>query len=406
MKQIQKVDKRDLVISVYPRDPLIIRDGRPFGISSESGNRAYSLGWPYPQTIAGAIRTLIGRLKENKTGRNPFTDADFLARLKATQVVGPFPRIDDRLYVSVPSDAVVYEGSEKDPQRWHALTPQPLGPEEGTNMPYESLLPVAVPANEKTVNKFQFWSEDSIQRWLADRPDKTFQPCAIEEFPKDERVHIGIEHSLGRAADQMLFSTEGLVIPDVDIKGFKRSSLVAFVRPPDDDIMGLLSDVDTLQTFGGERRLSRFKSCGSSREHKWHCTAGARICESTRFRMFLATPAIFRGGWLPGWLDPVTLVGTPPSVESSLRLKLRGACVQRWRAVSGWSMELRTEKPIRRLVPSGSVYFFEKVEGSGKDLADAWLEPVSDDEQDRRDGYGAALWGTWKCDSTKGGFNE
>jgi CRISPR-associated protein Cmr3 len=46
-------------------------------------------------------------------------------------------------------------------------------------------------------------------------------------------------------------------------------------------------------------------------------------------------------------------------------------------------------------VPAGSIYFFEVRQGDGAALADRWLQSVCDDEQDRRDGFGLAVWGTW-----------
>jgi CRISPR-associated protein Cmr3 len=47
------------------------------------------------------------------------------------------------------------------------------------------------------------------------------------------------------------------------------------------------------------------------------------------------------------------------------------------------------------MAPAGSVYFFEVLEGAGDWAPDAWLQPVSDGEQDRRDGFGLSLWGVW-----------
>jgi len=113
--------------------------------------------------------------------------------------------------------------------------------------------------------------------------------------------------------------------------------------------------------------------------------------------MVLATPAIFEHGWRPGWLN-TKLIGTPPG--GGPELKLVGVSIQRWKAVSGWSLakQAGTDKPgpkaIRRLVPAGGVYFFETKDNAAA-LADQWLQPVSDNEQDRRDGFGLAVWGTW-----------
>jgi CRISPR-associated protein Cmr3 len=115
--------------------------------------------------------------------------------------------------------------------------------------------------------------------------------------------------------------------------------------------------------------------------------------------MVLATPAIFDHGWRPNWLDAITLTGKPTSYGPTL--KLVGVSNARWKAVSGWSLaklkdQPRGPKPIRRMVPAGSVYFFKKVEGDGNILAtNGWLNPVSDSLQDRNDGFGLAVWGTW-----------
>jgi CRISPR-associated protein Cmr3 len=45
------------------------------------------------------------------------------------------------------------------------------------------------------------------------------------------------------------------------------------------------------------------------------------------------------------------------------------------------------------MVPAGSVYFFELLEGDPSAVLESWLRPVSDNEQDRKDGFGLALWG-------------
>jgi CRISPR-associated protein Cmr3 len=119
-----------------------------------------------------------------------------------------------------------------------------------------------------------------------------------------------------------------------------------------------------------------------------------------RIRLVLATPAVFAKGWRPAWLSDGSLQGAPPG-NTHVQLRLVGAASGRWRAVSGWSLQPLEEtgrpgpKPIRRMVPAGSVYFFEVASGDPASLADQWLAPVSDDPQEQRDGFGLALWGTW-----------
>ena len=108
--------------------------------------------------------------------------------------------------------------------------------------------------------------------------------------------------------------------------------------------------------------------------------------------MVLTTPAIFKQGWKPGWIND-ELMGDLKGVK----LKLVGVSNGRWRAVSGWSLAPpRGPKPIRRMVPAGSVYFFEVDKpGDASPLADLWMHSVSDDKQEQRDGFGLAVWGNW-----------
>ena len=55
-------------------------------------------------------------------------------------------------------------------------------------------------------------------------------------------------------------------------------------------------------------------------------------------------------------------------------------------------------KPTRRLAPAGSVYFLELTgadDAIGRFVDAVWLQAISDDEQDQRDGFGLALLGAW-----------
>jgi CRISPR-associated protein Cmr3 len=118
--------------------------------------------------------------------------------------------------------------------------------------------------------------------------------------------------------------------------------------------------------------------------------------KAKRVKMMLASPGIFKGGWKPGWLDHNN-IGTVP--ETEVRLKLVGYCGERWQPISGWSMEHRGAKPIRRMVPAGAVYFFEVEDGNALQLSNKWLKSVSSNVQsqsDQDDGFSLSLWGVWE----------
>ncbi|MFN9295923.1 MAG: type III-B CRISPR module-associated Cmr3 family protein, partial [Planctomyces sp.] len=88
-------------------------------------------------------------------------------------------------------------------------------------------------------------------------------------------------------------------------------------------------------------------------------------------------------------------VGVVPVPDGSgiLKVRLLATANQRWEAVSGWSYETRGPKKVRRLVPAGAVYFFEVLSCESLNWSNLWLQSVCDEVQDRRDGFGLALWG-------------
>jgi hypothetical protein len=82
----------------------------------------------------------------------------------------------------------------------------------------------------------------------------------------------------------------------------------------------------------------------------------------------------FYRGWLPGWLSEKNnfLEGSPPGASDKVRLRLISACVnRRWQPLSGgvWNRkeaEKKEQNRMKRMVPAGSVYFFERVD-------DTWM---------------------------------
>ena len=46
-----------VILQLTPHDPLVARDGRPFGAGQ--GNRMRGLPWPLPSVVAGSFRTAL-----------------------------------------------------------------------------------------------------------------------------------------------------------------------------------------------------------------------------------------------------------------------------------------------------------------------------------------------------------
>lgn len=392
-----------IFLTIHPHDPVIVRDARPF----RDGNRMRSLDWPYPSVLAGSVRTMIAKMKSVE-----FTP-DVVQALKKIRVWGPFAFFNDTLWFPAPNDIVMR--NEQGIQEFFQVAP--VIPDDlkgaGCNLPHTSLFPTLIQGYDgddfKPGKIPPLWSVDMMVSWLTlSKMPGSFHEMArrgtgFMDLPmKESRVHSAIDPGTGSAREGMLFETMGL---DFMCPGFNVSSSLAGRIEDSGDFFDL-SCIDTIHPFGGKRRISYWKS--GEEHYGWECPDIVRSsCEGSRFiRMVLVTPGIFTGGWLMGWLYEKDgyLEGTPPGFSDKVRLRLWSACIDRWRPLSGWNLEQdgnreKGPKPMRRLVPAGSVYFFERVDGGMDDFVkDAWLCSVCDDEQDRMDGFGISVWGAWnKC---------
>lgn len=257
-----------------------------------------------------------------------------------------------------------------------------------------------VPDNFKAEDPPAWWPTECYAAWLACE-DITFGDRFLSAPEIESRTHVQLDPDVGAAKDGNLFTTVALPLSHLRRHSAPREGpystrfaaikLAARVRAQ--GWCGeTVAKIDTFHPLGGERRLAHWKATAGT--CAWSCPQKVRgaLSATSRVRMMLVTPAVFRDGWKPGWLND-ELIGTPPGLNVSLRLV--GTSIQRWRAVSGWSLAKHGPKPVKRLVPPGGVYFFEIIDGKASAFADRWLEPVSDDKQDQRDGFGIAVWGIW-----------
>lgn len=379
-------------LTLVPRDPIIARDSRPFGAGQ--GLRMKSLDWPYPSVLAGSLRSLLGKAESQGS---PFSE-ELVNKLKRMKVAGPLPLVNGELYFPTPKDLMMYK--KEDGERV-MKTLRPMGLQDGMGCDLSNgLVPVEINENAKPEKSPSFWSSSTMIRWLKEEcvdvpPEQAIAEAGFLDIPgKDERMHVCINPDSGTSEEGLLFMTVGLDMSS-------GINLAVRVETADGWEQKKLMTLDEFHPFGGERRLVHWKHVSSQ---AWECPVEIR--EALRdarpngkgVRLVLATPALFQHGWHPDWLKPINdkLEGCLPG--SSVTLRLVSACVERWKPISGWSLEKGKVGPkaLRRLVPAGSIYFFEVVEGDTGDLAEKyWLQPVSDEEQDRRDGFGLALWGVW-----------
>jgi CRISPR-associated protein Cmr3 len=393
---------------IEPRDPLIVRDGRPF--SADPGAWATSLPFPFPSTMAGGVRTRSG-LDKNGIFKYPKGTEKELLELKQLAVRGPLlvllptNECDSKpgeWLVPAPYDALLLDRETTKDGKLTDLVNQlvPLELPDGaqTDLDQQGLWFVGQACYDKRKpykKAPRYWYWENFQTWLQN-PSSLCQTIehicklGIDGPVSEQRLHVSIDADKETARDGMLFGTSGLefTFPGKDerrLQDAKRLALAVAV----DDHREFIPQAG-LASFGGERRMA------SWRESKMKLPLCPEVLKKTLIeekacRLIFLTPACFKQGYLPTWL-------CTNAEEHGVTIDVRSIAVQRPQVVSGWDLALRKPKPSRRLVPAGTVLFL-KLEGSNDAIQDwiehTWMQCISDDLQDRRDGFGLAVLGSW-----------
>ncbi|HEY0556749.1 MAG TPA: type III-B CRISPR module-associated protein Cmr3 [Thermoanaerobaculia bacterium] len=384
---------------VEPLDPLIARDGRP----SSVGGHFFTVSFPYPSMLAGAVRTRMGcengaftvpkgslnDLKEKVVVQGPL-----LAELKADS--------DDVLqwFAPAPRDLTILQGDDKK-TTIRRLIPCPLHPGEAMDsLSEEGLHPVGS-AGEETYGKPPkdlpaFWNWMDFEAWLthpADRSDVNLKTLGIEALPIETRAHLAIQPGERVGIDGMFFQTSGLRFLQKGDSLLEPRRFALSLSCQGANVAGRdLKMERQIAPLGGERRLARW-SPASKEWPRMPEAVREKIVATRRARLILLTPALFKKGALPGWNGEAWPLGGP------VKARVASACVPRPAVVSGWDLAKGRPKETKRLALAGSVYFVE-LDGTPEEIQrwceESWLACLSDDAQDRRDGFGLAALGTWE----------
>lgn len=370
---------------LVPRDPLIFRDGKPF--TAVPGERAKSLRYPFPSTVAGAVRTLAGT--DPATGE---FDSARIQELLRFSIRGPLlvelnedGKINDWLFPA-PADALLLKGNSDEQAVRYWLTPVEMPDGCEANLDGLTLVgPAKVEKEKPYPNPPSYWHQEQYLHWLETPQDG---PVALAELgirgPQHEnRTHVSIAPETRSAIPGALFQTSGLEFTQLEWEADETPDLhqartLALYVETDASLQ------EGIGALGGERRIVRWQS---SQETLPACPdrLKEKIIAQKYCRLVLMTPAKFADGFLPDWFS------------KEYDVSVQAVALPRYQTVSGWDYDKNKPKPTSRLVPAGSVYYLKFGEKTQADafVDSVWMQTISDDEQDRLDGFGMALLGTW-----------
>lgn len=385
--------------ALLPRDGLFCKDGR--GWHTSATGRGYTLEWPWPSTVLGAIRTAWGRLKEERQGRSfgpdewrEWTAAVELGRTLALRRPHAAAWSTDYRVWPVPADALWLQ------ERGcvYRLDPAP-GDVQTLGLDEESvsgnLWWPQLEEGGKPLPAPRWWSDADFCDWLAGRevPVRDRRDTLI--ISRRRQVHVGIQPEELTADEGKLFSHDVL-----ETLEFSAEWGIGV------EVGGVAGDLPGFLTLGSDRHLVSVEKLPTGLFDPPEKILGAFRSGSNGLRLLVVTPACFRRGWLP---DGFTAVNTEyrgrlPGVQGEVIL--RAAFVPRPIHVSGWDMAANggrgAAKPTTRLVPPGAVFFFHRADARPFDEADArslWLAAVGDRTSE---GFGRVVPGVWNPSAKRG----
>ncbi len=374
---------------LHPHTPLVFRSGKPFRPAIRDEPQ-----FPSPAAWAGLMRTCLmddrslppeSRIPESLLAV-PAHGVLLVRHSLVRHSLVKHSAESSQLYIPRPADAYLTQ----DEDTFLRMTPRLLPQGHGSDLD-DRLRPVMLDDTVKNVGKERdsalFWSMQDYVHWASGHKVVAVSAETSGLPQVESRVHVRIDRRRDAAEDGQIFRTEGWDCGQKrSATGFDAHHWCFVGRGPKDVAPQLVA-------FGGERRLSWLAPSGASLM-ALNADLRKTLVNATGIAVTFATPAIFSHGWRPGWLDE-KLTGSPPGLPE-LSLTLVAVSLPWWQNISGWDLRHRRSKDTRRAVPAGATYWF-KVKGEVKgDASVLWLRPLSDAEQDRRDGFGLALVRPWQ----------
>lgn len=379
-----------------PSDFLFFRNNKPF--TAGEAFKAISRDLPPPSVIYGAVRTWLLEQAgidwhqfagytsvEEGSRRYPVITTTGTSRQAGTlRLRGPyFARLQEsggsslaQVYYPLPLDLVKFE-PRRNLSNYGLLRPADHADHFLSNFPARFLRHLETSdRREQQEETGDYLTLNGMEDYLrGESPSKEAVIEKAQIWQSEQRIGITLsERYVTRPG--LMYSLEGQRFQElyglmIELEGIDESSVTGPVFFP----------------LGGERRFGQLL----------RASVPAKLAPlpavSTRFKLTLATSAIFKAGWLPEWLDPLSGEGVLPG-GAGLRVRLVAAAVGKPLVLSGFDLALRRPKPIRRAVPAGSVYYFELLEGStGQLVATIHNRAISD--EDSLAGFGVAFVGIW-----------
>ena len=353
-----------------PNDTFFFRDGRPFTRGEQT--EGHSIEMPFPSTVMGAFRTayiaFCADLTEFANGQlKSIIGTKQSLQGASIKVKGVFLGSENgQLSCSTPRDMVSEKKSAS--TKLYSLS---LASLDNSFSPSSELSTFLTwnNANIQVEHAGGYISSDNLRRYLLGATQSLTSEGS--DFVVDE-PKVGITRS-----HKTLSTVEGMLYR-INMKRFCKSEF------------GLIVDIDGIDRLpqngliklGGEGKSFVYRETAQRTDILSHGDRDKirnRVRNSRKFKLYLATPAIFDAGWFPKGLHQ--------------GIELITAAVGNYITVGGWDVAHSRPKSAYRAVPAGSVYYYRLINGTKAEAVLDCLHYKNISDQRSQEGFGLAYVG-------------
>lgn len=358
---------------IEPSESLLFRTGRPF-VAGEN-NYAETMFPPTPETLQGAIRATIAAywqpgvtIAEAFAPKSNGEDNDLVKLIGKFQDYRRF-RITgislgcrtnmanstiERLF---PAPAHILEAEGDETTQVRLVLKSCKDANVLTNLPdgMDLLYPEHISTDSDKLEPIKGWLTESELKKALNLGSQTTPGQALVTVTKDKdiytresRLGIGMNNKTKATQEGLLYQVEMIRMnPDY---GF----VVDIALASEQDEKTLIDDKETqtllhlpdygFMSIGGERRAARFEVITSQEPSQLEQNKEGNM-------LYLATPAALNYGWQPeNWKNK--------GLEAPIAV-----AIERYQPIGGWLLQPQNtggnDKPLRRCVPAGTVYYFK-----------------------------------------------
>ncbi|MDQ7032454.1 MAG: type III-B CRISPR module-associated protein Cmr3 [Desulfonauticus sp.] len=352
-----------MVIEITPMDTLFFRDSKPFYMGEETWSDSMSL--PYPSVIYGALRSVYfannsGEIKKANTAYDPTINLN----IKSICF-----KIGNSIYFPLPLDCIKYKDSNE--KKIHTTLKLLKKEYFFSDIPLDYI--VGLDNDKKIENILNgLIRQSNLKKYLNSH---LLDPFVVKKLSDV----IESEPKIGITRSRKTLSSDESKLYRVDMKRFKENFSIVV------DFEGLNLPNTGLLKLGGEGKGALYSV---NKDVVPNIDFPNFNNNETYFKLVLTTPAIFKKGWIPAWIDEETLIGN----INSLKLKLLSVVMGKPIYISGFDIKNRRPKPMFKAVPHGSVYYFKLLKGTFNEIKDNFhCKSISD--INNKQGFGITFVG-------------